>query len=173
MRRRITVVEALELPFPPAVVLPAVWDLKNVEHCEVKADTVVVHPRTAQDGSYDVRGHFAGVPWRGRFEYELHPAGFHSRTADVPPERATVEGGFVVTPLGADHCTVIHYEQYVLAPWLAPASLLVKAYLHRSMRRELRDLRRLVLDPRPKTARFIDHIGQPPEPLSSGALGVR
>ena len=55
-----------------------------------------------------------------------------------------VEGGFVITPLGSDHCTVIHYEQYVLAPWLAPIRLFVKAYLHLSMKRELRDLRRLV-----------------------------
>jgi hypothetical protein len=143
--RRVTVVEALEFPCPPARVLPAVWDLKNVEHCEVKADAVTVHPRSPRSGSYDVRGHFARVPWHGRFEYELTDAGFHSRTADVAPDDATVEGGFVVTPLGADQCTVIHYEQYVLAPWLAPLARLVRAYLHRSMRRELRDLRRLVL----------------------------
>src|SRR5450756_3111794 len=56
MPRRVTVVEALELPCPPSVVLPAVWDLKNVERCEVKvercevkADAVVVHPRTPQE----------------------------------------------------------------------------------------------------------------------------
>ena len=106
---------------------------------------MTVHPRGDREGSYDVRGRFAGVPWQGRFDYELNPAGFHSRDADVPREDATVEGGFVVAPLGADQCTVIHYEQYVLARWLAPLRLLVKAYLHRSMRRELRDLRRLVV----------------------------
>lgn len=145
MSRRITAVEALEVPCPPAVVLPALWDIRNVERCEVKADSVRVHPRTDWEGTYDVHGRFAGVPWKGRFQYELHPAGFHSRDADVPPEQATVEGGFVVTPLGADHCTVIHYEQYVLARWLAPLALLVKAYLRLTMRRELRDLRRLVV----------------------------
>ena len=172
MRRRVTVVEALELPCPPSVVLPAVWDLKNVERCEVKADAVVVHPRTPQEGSYDVRGHFAGVPWRGRFEYQLHPAGFHSRDADVPPERATVEGGFVVTPLGADQCTVIHYEQYVLAPWVAPLALLVRTYLHRSMRRELRDLRRLVLGPTSSLHRTVGPIAQPDDQPSSPGLRV-
>jgi hypothetical protein len=92
-----------------------------------------------------VRGRFAGVPWTGRFEYELDDRGFHSRTADVPREEATVEGGFVVTPLGADHSTVIHYEQYVLAPWLAPFATLVHWYLRWSMRRELRALRRLIV----------------------------
>lgn len=144
MSRRVTAVEALELPCPPATALPAVWDIKNVERCEVKADAVTVHPRTDRDGSYDVRGRFAGIPWGGRFDYQLTPTGFHSRDADVPPEQATVEGGFVVTPLGRDGCTVIHYEQYVLAPWLAPLRPLVRAYLHLSMKRELRDLRRLV-----------------------------
>jgi len=157
MARRVTVVEALELPCSPSVVLPVVWDLKNVERCEVKADGVIVYPRTAREGSYDVRGHFAGVPWRGRFDYELHPAGFHSRTADVPRAQARVEGGFVVTPLGADQCTVIHYEQYVLAPWVAPLGCLVRTYLHRSMRRELRDLRRLVLGSFSSTTRSVEH----------------
>ena len=144
MARRVTAVEALELPCPPAAALPAVWDIKNVERCEVKASAVTVHPRTDQDGSYEVRGRFAGVPWHGRFEYQLNPTGFHSRDAGVPPDQATVEGGFVITPLGGDQCTVIHYEQYVLASWLSPLRLLVKAYLHVSMKRELRDLRRLV-----------------------------
>jgi hypothetical protein len=144
MSRRVTTVEALELPCPPAAVLPAIWDIRNIEHCEVKADAVEVHPRTSTDGTYDVRGRFAHVPWKGRFQYELTPTGFHSRDADVPPEDATVEGGFVVTPLGGDQCTVIHYEQYVLARWIVPFAPLVKRYLHVTMRRELRDLRRLV-----------------------------
>ena len=36
MRRRVSAVEALERPCPPEQVLPAVWDLKNVERCEVR-----------------------------------------------------------------------------------------------------------------------------------------
>ena len=160
MSRRVTVVEALELPCPPATVLPAVWDIKNVERCEVKADTVTVHARSAEAGSYDVRGRFAGVPWHGRFDYELTPTGFHSHDADVPPAEATVEGGFVVTPLGGDGCTVIHYEQYVLARCLVPLRPLVRAYLHWSMRRELRDLRRLVTGP---------VTGEQPDPARAAA----
>ena len=142
--KRITAVVALELPCPPAVALPFVWDIQGIERTEVKADRVEVHPKSARTGSYDVRGRFARVPWTGRFEYELDDRGFHSRTADVPRAEARVEGGFVVTPLGENECTVIHYEQYVLARWLTPIASLVGVYLRWSMRRELRTLRDLV-----------------------------
>jgi len=144
MRRRITALAALELPCPPESALPAIWDIRSIERTEIKADQVRVHPTGERTGSYDVRGRFAGVPWTGRFEYELDDRGFHSRTADVPRAEASVEGGFVLTPLGEDHSTVIHYEQYVLAPWLTPLAPLVRRYLHWSMRRELRVLRGLI-----------------------------
>lgn len=145
MSKRITTTETIELPCPPERALPAIWEIANIERCEVKADKVSVHPRGARHGSYDVRGRFAGVPWHGRFEYELNEHGFHSRTADVPRDEATVEGGFVVTPLSQSSSTVIHYEQYVLPRSLAPLAPLIRAYLHWSMRRELRVLRETVL----------------------------
>ena len=111
-----------------------------------------VDPETPTKGTYRVRGRFAGVPWHGEFAYELNEGGFHSRTAGVPPDQATVEGGFVVTPI-AGGCTVIHYEQYVLARYLLPIKALIRAYLRWSMRRELRDLEALVgLKPAPTTA---------------------
>ncbi len=145
MTRCMTAVEALELPCSRSVVLPFIWDIQNIERCEVKADRVLVRPAGTGRGSYDVRGRFAGFPWKGRFEYELDDRGFHSRTADVPRSEAKVEGGFVVTPLGEDGSTVIHYEQYVLVWWLAPFAPLVRTYLRWSMRRELRDLRALIV----------------------------
>ena len=143
MARRITVVSAREIPHPRDVVTAAIRDIQNIEVTERKADWVEVHPQTPTDGTYSVRGHFAGVPWTGEFAYELNDAGFHSRTAGVPRESAKVEGGFVVTPL-ADGCTVIHYEQYVLAGWLAPFAPLVRGYLRWTMRGELRDLEAMV-----------------------------
>jgi hypothetical protein len=143
MSRRITVVCARELPCPREDAVAAVRNIKNIERTEVKADTVVVSAETPERGTYRVRGRFAGFPWHGRFAYFLHAGGFHSRNAGVPPEQATIEGGFVVTPL-AGGCTVIHYEQYVLAPWLQPLRHAIRLYLHWSMRRELRDLARLV-----------------------------
>lgn len=146
MPRHVTATAAIVLPCPPEHALPAIWDIQNIERCEVKADSVDVHPTDARAGSYDVRGRFAGVRWSGRFEYELDDRGFHSRSADVPRKEATVEGGFVLTPLGEEHSTVIHYEQYVLAPWLVPLSGLVHAYLRWSMHRELRTLRALITD---------------------------
>jgi hypothetical protein len=154
MGRRITTVHAAEMLCPPQAALVAIWEIKNIERTEVKADAVDVNPDDPRHGTYDVRGHFAGLPWRGQFAYELNEGGFHSRNAGVPPSEATIEGGFVVTP-NADGCTVIHYEQYVIPTWLAPAKPAIRVYLRWSMRRELRDLERLLsgrLQPRSRTA---------------------
>jgi hypothetical protein len=115
MGSRITTVSTREMAYPREAALRAIWEIKNIEVTEVKADAVEVDPETPTKGTYRVRGRFAGVPWRGEFAYELNEGGFHSRTAGVPPNQATVEGGFVVTPI-AGGCTVIHYEQYVLDP---------------------------------------------------------
>lgn len=136
-------VSARELPCARADAVAAIQTIENIERTEVKADAVVVSPETPTRGTYRVRGRFAGVPWRGQFAYFLHAGGFHSRNAGVPPEEATIEGGFVVTPV-AGGCTVIHYEQYVLAPWLRPLRHAIGLYLRWSMARELRDLEHLV-----------------------------
>jgi hypothetical protein len=142
---RITTVAAREMHCAREDAVAAIREIKNIERTEVKADAVVVSPTSSSSGTYKVRGRFAGVPWRGEFEYFLNDAGFHSRTAGIPPEKATIEGGFVVTPL-AGGCTVIHYEQYVLARWLVPLKHLVRVYLRWSMSRELRDLDRLIAE---------------------------
>jgi hypothetical protein len=143
MGPRITTVCTREMPYPREHAVAAIWEIKNIEVTEVKADAVDVDEETSTKGTYKVRGRFAGVPWQGEFAYELNESGFHSRTAGVPPDQATVEGGFVVTPI-AGGCTVIHYEQYVLAPWLRPIRPVVWMYLRWSMRRELRDLEALM-----------------------------
>jgi hypothetical protein len=134
---------AREMPYAREDAVAAIWEIKNIERTEVKADVVAVSPESSANGTYWVRGRFAGVPWRGEFAYFLNDAGFHSRNADRPADEATIEGGFVVTPL-ADGCTVIHYEQYVLARWLAPLKHVIRLYLRWSMSRELRDLERLI-----------------------------
>lgn len=143
MRNRVTVVSARDIPCSREVALAAVWNIKNIERTEVKADVVEVTPRGAMHGTYKVHGRFAGVPWHGEFAYELNDTGFHSRNAGVDPNRATIEGGFAVTPT-AGGCTVIHYEQYVLPRSVRPLRPLISIYLRWSMRRELRDLERLV-----------------------------
>jgi hypothetical protein len=141
---RITAVSTRALPYPKAVALPAVWNIQNIERTEVKADVVAVTPETATVGSYRVHGHFAGVPWRGEFFYELNPDGFHSRNAPRPRKGSTIEGGFVVHALDDGSCRVVHYEQYRLPWWLVPLALPIKGYLRWSMRRELRDLESLI-----------------------------
>ena len=151
MSRRITVVVAREMPYPRGDVLRAVWQIQNIERTEVKADAVQVSPDGPRRGTYKVRGRFARKRWDGEFAYDLNEGGFHSRDANVPTSEARIEGGFVVTPL-ANGCTVIHYEQYVLAPWLRPLKPIIGAYLRWSMRRELRDLEELIAST-PATAR--------------------
>jgi hypothetical protein len=142
---RITAVSAREMHCSREDAVAAIREIKNIERTEVKADAVVVFPASSSSGTYKVRGRFAGVPWRGEFEYFLNDAGFHSRNAGIPADEATIEGGFVVTPL-AGGCTVIHYEQYMLARWLVPLKQLVRLYLRWSMSRELRDLERLIAE---------------------------
>jgi hypothetical protein len=181
MRRRITVVSARELSCPRREAVAAIWNIKNIERTEVKADAVAVSPETPERGTYRVRGRFAGVPWRGQFAYFLHVGGFHSRNAGVPPEEATIEGGFVVTPV-AGGCTVIHYEQYVLARWLVPLRHLIRAYLRWSMARELRDLDRLIADSGPSgdqqhraadSGAELQHVASAPGPTArSSPAGI-
>jgi hypothetical protein len=142
---RVTTVIAREMHCAREEAVAAIREIKNIERTEVKADAVAVSPDTALSGTYKVRGRFAGVPWRGEFAYFLNEAGFHSRNAGIPAEEATIEGGFVVTPL-AGGCTVIHYEQYLLPRWLVPLKQLVGLYLRWSMSRELRDLERLIAE---------------------------
>jgi hypothetical protein len=146
MPNRVMVVSRRAMAVPPARARVAVWDIQNIERTEVKADTVTVTRESPTVGSYTVRGHFAGVPWRGQFFYELNPNGFHSKNAPRPGKGSTIEGGFAVEDLGGDACVVMHYEQYRLPWYFRPLRLGIIAYLKASMRRELRDLERLVRD---------------------------
>src|SRR5262249_62385282 len=129
MRRRITVVNARELPCRRQDAVAAIRNIKNIERTEVKAEKVVVTPEGPERGTYRVRGRFAGVPWRGKFVYSLHAAGFHSPNADVPRDQATIEGGFVVTPL-AGGGTRIPPQPDLLAPRVGPLRPLDPAVPH-------------------------------------------
>lgn len=144
MRGLVEVVSTRTIPVSQHLVLPAVWEIKNIERCEVKADLVDVTKESDTRGSYKVRGRFAGLPWRGEFFYELNPKGFHSTNAFHPQKGYTIEGGFVVEPVSDDRCLVIHYEQYRLPLWFWPLRAPIRLYLKWSMRKELADLHRLV-----------------------------
>jgi hypothetical protein len=144
MRGIVEVTSRRTIPVEQACVLPAVWEIQNIERCEVKADVVQVTKETDTRGSYRVRGRFAGLPWRGQFFYELNPKGFHSTNAPHPRRGTTISGGFVVEPVGDHECVVTHYEQYRLPIYFRPLRPMIAWYVAWSMRRELRDLEALV-----------------------------
>jgi hypothetical protein len=144
-RRYVRALRRRTLPCPAERAIAAVQDIKAIERTEVKADRVEVSPQSATAGTYAVTGHFARVPWRSRFAYQLHSSGFHSEK--VPGERPRgwdISGGFIVAPVGERACLVVHYEDYGLPRYLAPLRGLIRLYLQRSMAVELRVLAELV-----------------------------
>jgi hypothetical protein len=142
----VTVVSRRVIPAPPDRARAAVWEIQNIERTEVKADVVCVTKESPTVGSYTVRGHFAGVPWRGEFFYELNAKGFHSTNAPKPGWGSTISGGFVVEEISDDESLVVHYEQYRLPWYYRPLHPGIIAYLRYSLRRELRVLEQLVVD---------------------------
>lgn len=144
MLRRVAVTRQIEVPSPPGDAVAAVQDIKSIELTEKKADHVDVTPGEGR-GTYNVRGRFAGLPWKGEFAYELNERGFHSVNTDAMSANEVISGGFRVEPAAAGRCIVVHYESYVLPRWLVPAKPLIRAYLSWSMRIELEDLRDLIL----------------------------
>ncbi len=145
MSTRVVVSEEIVVCAPKERALDAVWRIEDIERTERKADSVRVHAEDERNGTYEVRGRFAGVRWTGAFRYRLHEAGFHSR--DTRPQRfvSAVEGGFIVDAVAHDICRVSHYEEYEIPAWLVPLRPLIRAYLARTMRKELVDLRSLIL----------------------------
>jgi hypothetical protein len=135
---------SVDLPCPAEHALVHVWNIKNVEVCERKADRVTVTPETASTGRYVIRGRIFGVvPWDGQFRYVLHEAGFHSEDAVRRRGGLQVNGGFTVQAHGTGS-RVWHYERYLL-PWpVAPLKPFVAAYVRWTQRREMRDLARLI-----------------------------
>lgn len=144
MLRALKTVSELTIPHSAAAALAVVQNIKNIEYSEVKADHVEVHPATADTGTYDVRGHFAGIPWHNRFTYQLNEKGFHSTEVNPPAGHPRIAGGFIVEPAGATSARVIHYEEYLLPWWVVPLKPVIRAYLQWSMVRELEDVRQLV-----------------------------
>ena len=144
MNNRITVTEQLVVPYPSDDALAVIWDIKNIEVTECKADAVDVDAETHDRGTYRVRGRFARIPWRGRFAYQLHETGFHSVDARSGEAEPLISGGFFVQSLSAQHCLIVHYEQYVLPRWLIPLKPVIAAYLRSSMQVELRKCEQLI-----------------------------
>jgi hypothetical protein len=143
--RYVRVISRRTVACPAAVAVAAVQDIKAIEQTEVKADRVEVFPESPTGGTYAVTGHFARVPWRSRFAYELHSGGFHSRKVEGEiPRSWEISGGFVVAPIDQGTSLIVHYEDYGLPRYLGPLRGLIRLYLRRSMAVELRALERLL-----------------------------
>jgi hypothetical protein len=148
----ITAVRAIEVACRKEDALAVVWEIKNIEKSEVKADLVIVNKETEKKGTYNVRGHFAGIPWHNTFSYELNEKGFHSVEAYPPASGSRIQGGFIVEETGENSCNIIHYEQYVIPLWLVPLKPFIQMYLLWSMKKELRDVRELIFENAGKAA---------------------
>jgi hypothetical protein len=144
MLRSLKAVRALTIASSPQDALSVVRDIKNIEYTEVKADHVEVHKTSDTTGTYDVRGHFAGIPWHSSFMYALNDKGFHSTEVNPPASGPRIAGGFIVEPATAGGARVTHYEEYLLPRWAVPLKPLIAAYLNWSMGKELRDLREVI-----------------------------
>ncbi|MCI0694246.1 hypothetical protein L0337_19845 [candidate division KSB1 bacterium] len=139
MLHRISATDCIVLDLPAEKALAVLWDIKSLELYEPKVDSAQVRPETERKGIYSAKGHFAGIPWRGEFSYELNDHGFHSEMIRGPM-RIEVNGGFIVNSEGPDSCLITHYEHYRFPYWISPLTLLARPYLHWAMRKELREL---------------------------------
>lgn len=124
-------------------VLRVLKDLNCMAQYEPKVDFLRVTPKLRAGGTYTARGHFAGLPWQGRFSYEIRPHGFHSEMVAGPPG-VQVSGGFVVRSDKRDRSRIIHYEQYQLSWWLWPFVFPLRLYLKQAIRNELRAVAQLI-----------------------------
>ena len=145
MSRTIAATRLIEVPCRQEDALAVIREIKNIEKTEVKAEAVEVSKQTENTGTYKVRGHFAGIPWHNEFSYALHEQGFHSVEAHPPASGPRIQGGFVAVCTGEQTCTILHYEQYILPKWGVPVKPLIEWYLQWSMKKELRDLKTIIL----------------------------
>ncbi|HVT04422.1 MAG TPA: hypothetical protein VHL58_13725 [Thermoanaerobaculia bacterium] len=145
MFQQISAVSTIRISAPKKAVLSVVQDIQSIEKFEVKADRVELHPADSTRGTYNVVGHFAGLPWRREFAYFINEDGFYSRDARKSGKEYTVQGGFIVQEVAPHECVLIHYELYFVSRWFVPLRLFISTYLNWSMRRELREMRETIL----------------------------
>ncbi len=151
------------------VTAPAHRAVEVVQHLaslpvwERKVRNVNVTPTDETQGTYTVRGRLFGiVPWRGSFDYELHPTGFHS-TSQAPIRGIVhVEGGFRVVDHGAT-CVIVHYEHYRFHRWIRWVARFWGRYVSRTMRDEL-DRIAMLAHPNPTIAPQLGNAGDAARP---------
>ncbi len=153
MLKELSAVRVMEIECSQEEALPFIWDIRNIEYCEVKADKVQVTKDTPRTGTYTVHGHFARfIPWSRTFSYQLHATGFHSKEAQVPPSILDIQGGFFVEATSERSCKIVHYEQYKLPLRFLVLRPFILAYLRWSQKKEMKDLKALILKNMPGAA---------------------
>ncbi len=146
MLKDVVTVTSVYVDCPKEAVMPFIWDIKNIEYCEVKANNVQVRKESERTGTYTVRGYFMRfIPWQRTFRYTLHERGFHSTEAAQPPSSVDIQGGFYVEATGENRCLIIHYEQYTLSSFYQLLKPIIFSYLKWSQWKEMRDLKALIL----------------------------
>ncbi|MGH7598819.1 MAG: hypothetical protein ACREOI_20895 [bacterium] len=143
MLHYVSMTDSIALKLPAEEALAVLWDIQALELYEPKVDSARVKPETEKKGTYSVTGRFAGKLWRGEFSYELNDHGFHSEMIQGP-QGIKVNGGFVVKAEHRDRCRITHYEHYEFPHWMSPLALLARLYLYWAMKKELREVAKLI-----------------------------
>ena len=136
------------VPCPAPKALDFLQNIAKIEHYEPKLSKATVYPQTDTLGSYDTHGYFAGLPWKGKFSYQLTASGFYSEMLEGPVPGLKVSGGFEVGPVGPDLCLVTHFERYEYRKWplVLPLAPMIGLYLSMAMNQELKDIKQLILE---------------------------
>ncbi len=132
--------EKIQIPKSESEVLQYLWKIPNLEFYEPKVSSIRFKPLNETSGSYTARGRILGLPWGGRFDYQLQDKGFMSRSQDLK-FGVQVTGGFFVNTLSFNNCMLTHYEHYQVPFFLLPLKPFLAFYLKHSIRRELKTIK--------------------------------
>lgn len=128
---------------PANEALSFLQNVATLEWYEPKVDSITVNRISPESGEYSIKGHFAGLPWKGVFSYTLHRRGFRSEMTKAP-RGVRLNGGFVVKTELPESCSVTHYERYQFSSWLLPLIPLLRLYLAWSIRQEVSNVAKFI-----------------------------
>jgi hypothetical protein len=118
MKKDLFVMDRIDVPVDAGTALNFIREIKNIDLYEPKVDKAEVKNETDTKGSYEVKGRFAGIPWAGKFSFELNEEGFYSEMLNSPVPGLKVQGGFKVKKVSDKDCRISHFENYQLPGWL-------------------------------------------------------
>lgn len=140
-----SVVGEISLTCPFEYALSYIQSLDNIANYEPKISRSITQIESSHAGRYSTFGSFAGVPWQGKFEYELHDRGFHSYMVEGVMANA-MQGGFILLPTDHDQCQLWHYEEYKI-PAISTYLLRVggKQFIQSAMQEELHKIQKQLI----------------------------